>query len=101
MLFWKDFWTDGVALCDRFPRLFSFSLNSDYTVAELALSPDLGSCFGLPLSREAHIELGQVQQLLAEVDISENSLDTRSFTWGTAQYTSAKFYHFLFFSGAH
>jgi hypothetical protein len=96
VFFWKDFWTDGVALCDRFPRLFSFSLNSDYTVAELALSPDLGSCFALPLSLEAHIELGQVQQLLAEVDISENSVDTRSFVWGTDQYTSAKFYHFLF-----
>jgi hypothetical protein len=29
VLFWKDFWNSDGLLCDRYPRLFSYSLNED------------------------------------------------------------------------
>jgi hypothetical protein len=33
-LFWKDFWHGVTNLCDKFPRLFSYALNEDVTVAD-------------------------------------------------------------------
>jgi hypothetical protein len=33
-LFWKDFWQSKGLLSDRFPRLFSYTLNEDITVAD-------------------------------------------------------------------
>jgi hypothetical protein len=64
LFFWKDFWTNGQKLCEQFPRLFSFTLNEDVTVSDLALPTDLSSYFALPLSVEAHEEYMQIQQIL-------------------------------------
>jgi hypothetical protein len=69
-LFWKDFWTNGQTLCEQFPRLFSFTLNEDVTVSDLALPIDLSSDFALPLSVGAHEEYMQIQQILHSVAIS-------------------------------
>jgi hypothetical protein len=56
ILFWKDFWMQGELLCDKFPRLFSYVLNEDMSVAEMSLVRDLRSCFSLPLLVEAYAE---------------------------------------------
>jgi hypothetical protein len=95
-LFWKDFWSKGGTLCDQFPRLFSYTLHEDSTVADLALSPNLSSQFALPLSVEAYGEFIQVQELLSAITIMPETLDARRFVWGNTVYTSAKFYEFLF-----
>jgi hypothetical protein len=49
VLFWKDFWVNGELLCDKFPRLFSYALDEDASVASLALADDRFSAFSLPL----------------------------------------------------
>ena len=50
VLFWKDFWQNGVLLCDKYARLFSFVRNEDVTVADFANNVDPLSMFHLPLS---------------------------------------------------
>jgi hypothetical protein len=54
ILFWKDFWLNEEVLCDKFPRLFSYVLEEDVSVADLARTEDLISFFALPLSVEAY-----------------------------------------------
>jgi hypothetical protein len=49
-LFWKDFWTKGDLLCHKFPRLFSYALDDDISVAKMASFEQLNSGFALPLS---------------------------------------------------
>jgi hypothetical protein len=49
ILFWKDFWQEGTLLCDKFPRLFSFALDEDISVADLFSAGDMTSKFFLPL----------------------------------------------------
>jgi hypothetical protein len=43
VLFWKDFWHGNELLCNQFPRLYSFGLNLDDTVADIAMSTDIFS----------------------------------------------------------
>jgi hypothetical protein len=95
-LFWKDFWQCEINLCDKFPRLFSYALNEDLTVADFAHSPDATSLFSLPLSVQAFEELEQVQQIMENLVIDPSTHDSRVFVWGSNQYTSAKYYKFLF-----
>jgi hypothetical protein len=43
VLFWKGFWHGNELLCNQFPRLYSFGLNLDDTVADIAMSTDIFS----------------------------------------------------------
>jgi hypothetical protein len=95
VLFWKDFWSNGELLCDKFPRLFSFSLDEDISVASMISSEALSSCFALPLSVEAFQELQEVSAIIEDTNISETRLDQRKFVWGD-KYTPSRFYNFLF-----
>jgi hypothetical protein len=95
VLFWKDFWQDGNLLCDRYPRLFSFALDEDISVATLLSAEDMTSKFHLPLSMEAFQELQSVQQLAIANPLTSTTHDHRSFVWGS-KYSSARFYSFLF-----
>jgi hypothetical protein len=95
VLFWKDFWQDGTLLCDQYPRLFSFALDEDISVAALFSAEDMTSKFHLPLSTEAFQELQIIQQLSDNTPIVTDVHDTRSFVWGE-KYTSARYYRFLF-----
>jgi hypothetical protein len=96
VLFWKDSWHEDGLLCNQFPRLFSFALDEDVTVADLANSHDLSSKFVLPLSAQAFQELAQIQSYMQGLGADPNALDTRIFPWGSTAYTSAKFYNFIF-----
>jgi hypothetical protein len=49
-LFWKDFWHNEVNLCDAFPRLFSFAIHEDVTVADVANMEERSLLFHLSLS---------------------------------------------------
>jgi hypothetical protein len=48
ILFLKDFWINGELLCDKFPRLYSFVLDEDVSVAKMHTSEDLFSQFVTP-----------------------------------------------------
>jgi hypothetical protein len=93
--FGKKIWVNGELLCDRFPRLFSFALEEDSSVANMASALDLSSHFALLLSAEAFQELQLVSQVLLDTPIDDGVPDQRPFTWGPS-YTPSKFYNFLF-----
>ena len=82
-------------MCDAFPHLFSFTLNEDVSVAAMMNSTEPGRSFALPLSDEAYEEYEQVTEILA-VAASHDNADCRNFVWGTASYTAAKYYKFIF-----
>jgi hypothetical protein len=96
VLFWKDFWDDGELLCEKFPRLYSFVIDEDISVAAIHASTDLFSHFVLPLSVEAFQELQLVSEKILAKPIIPNSIDQRSFVWGSVSYAPAKYYRFLF-----
>lgn len=95
VLFWKDYWSNGELLCEKFPRLYSFALDEDLSVAELAQVEDLSTCFAVPISVEAFHEWQQVSQLLMDTPLSENAVDRRTFVWGD-KYTLSRYYNILF-----
>jgi hypothetical protein len=77
VLFWKDFWSEGELLCDKFPRLFSYALDENISVAAAASADEFSSCFALPLSVEAFHELQAVSVLMENTDIDATVLDQR------------------------
>jgi hypothetical protein len=95
VLFWKDFWYQDTVLSQKFPRLFSYALDEDLSVADMTSMDTLGSVFALPLSVEAFQEWQEVSLLIEATPITDHLTDTRTFTWGT-KYTPSKFYNFLF-----
>jgi hypothetical protein len=56
VLFWKDDWSNGELICHKFPRLYSYALDEDISVADLAHVEDLNNYFALPMLVEAFQE---------------------------------------------
>jgi hypothetical protein len=96
ILFWKDFWLEGELLCDKYPRLYSYAINEDMSVADMSLVPDIRSCFALPLSVEAYSEFQEVSHLITDHPIDATAPDRRVFVWGNSTYAASKYYNFLF-----
>jgi hypothetical protein len=96
VLFWKDHWNTDQLLCDRFPRLFSFALNEDTSVAQFIRSEDQFQFFALPLSVQAYEELSALLNITREIHSDPSSLDERTFYWSSTQYSSSKYYKFIF-----
>jgi hypothetical protein len=94
VLFWKDYWSNGELLCEKFPRLYSFALDEDLSVAELAQVEDLSTCFAVPISVEVFHEWQQISQLLMDTPLSENAVDLHTFVWGD-KYTPLRILQFL------
>jgi hypothetical protein len=86
----------GTLLCNAYPRLFSYALNEDLSVADFVGHQTPTSLFALPLSVQAFEEFNDTQAWVRELQIDTSLNDTRSFCWGNNQYTSAKFYRFIF-----
>jgi hypothetical protein len=63
--FWKDFWNSKkgseMLLCNEYPRLFSYSLNEDISVAQFLGNNTPINLFALPLSVQAFEELNEIQ----------------------------------------
>jgi hypothetical protein len=57
---------------------------------------NLFSHFVLPLSVEAFNDLHLVTDIMHSLPIQHNSIDQRSFVWGSISYAPAKFYRFMF-----
>jgi hypothetical protein len=95
VLFWKDYWSNGGLLCNKFPRLYSYALDEDLSVADLAHVEDLSVYFALPMSVEAFREWQEVSLLIQATPLSANEVDHRTFVWGD-KYAPSKYYNFLF-----
>jgi hypothetical protein len=67
VLFWKDHWNIDQLLCDRFPRLFSFALNEDISVADFIRSEDQFQFFALPLPVQVYEELSALLNITREL----------------------------------
>jgi hypothetical protein len=48
------------------------------------------------LSAQAYDELSEMQNILQMIQINDTLLDSRTFCWGNAQYTFAKYYKFIY-----
>jgi hypothetical protein len=70
-------------MCDRYPRLLSFALDEDISVATLLNEEDMTSKLYLPLSIEAFQELQSVQQLAIDNPLDAETHDQRCFVWGS------------------
>ena len=95
VLFWKDFWLDGILLCERLPHLYSFALEEDINVADMFHAQSLSAGFALQLSVQAYEEYEQIENVIQRLNLTDQ-YDSRSFIWGSNSYTSAKFYNFMF-----
>jgi hypothetical protein len=95
VLFWKDLWSHGELMCQKFPRLYSYAMNEDASVVALARLENLNEGFHLPLSVEAFQEWQAVSEILADIQLSDQQTDIRTFVWGP-KYTPSRYYKFLF-----
>jgi hypothetical protein len=66
VLFWKDFWYNGELMCDKYSRLYSYALDEDLSVADMAQLEDLNGGFAIPLSVEAFQEFQQLTEILVD-----------------------------------
>jgi hypothetical protein len=82
VLLWKDFWSNGELLCDKYPGLLSYALNEDILVASFASMQDVGFYFGLPLSMEAYQEFQEMPSFMEAAPLDNGIIDTRRFVWG-------------------
>jgi mannosylglycoprotein endo-beta-mannosidase len=96
ILFWKDFWHSDQLLCEEFPMLFTFTKNEDLCVADFISNNTPEDLFDLPLSVQAHDELLNISEVINNVQITTGTPDGRCFCWGAANFTSAKYYKFIF-----
>lgn len=72
IMFWNDTWIlelNGSSISQSFPRLFSYVLDGQLSVAQV-LGHDLLENFHLPLSTQAFQELQSLQQILVNYQIS-------------------------------
>jgi hypothetical protein len=70
ILFWCDLWKDNT-LDVKFQRLFSFTKDKLISVKEFFARNGMSDLFHLPLSTQAHSEYLQLQELMAEIEVSD------------------------------
>jgi hypothetical protein len=93
--FWDDLWTDDV-LAHCFPGIFSYARNPNISVNEVMSAEDLDTLFALPISQEAFEELQMLSVFLQSQAFDEDSKDIWTYQWGSATYSSSKFYKVAF-----
>lgn len=94
-LFWNDIWNDRL-LHQSFPRLYAYAKNKSMSVRNFMSLQNTSQHFHLPLSSQAHQEYMQLQQIIrgGTLILNEDHKDTWIYQWGTASYTSSKFYYY-------
>jgi hypothetical protein len=75
VLFWSDVWNDHL-IQQKLPRFYSFAKNKNISVFAFLQNDSLEAQFHLPLSDQAFQEYLQFQQLIQQVQVSENSKDS-------------------------
>jgi hypothetical protein len=87
-----DIW-NGHLLRNKFPRLFSFAKNKTILVAQFLLNNNMEQQFYLPLSVQTFQEYHELQELIQQIQITEQGKGSWSYIWGNSSYTASKFYH--------
>jgi hypothetical protein len=91
VLFWHDIW-NGHCLQQKFPRLFTNAKNDKISAAAFLRNNVINDQFFLPLSEEAFQEYHELQTIIQNLQIQKHSRDKWTYIWGSAQYSSKKFY---------
>lgn len=94
VLFWDDAWTNGI-LANQLPRLVTFAKNTRTSVKETVQTENIEDIF-LPLSEEAFVELETLQQQLDNLPEPSTKIDSWSYIWGNARYSSQRLYKLAF-----
>jgi hypothetical protein len=68
-LFWSDSW-QGEVMHNRFPRLYSFALDTDVSVQDVMSRDDKAILFELPLSEQAFQEYQDMLHTLSQIEYS-------------------------------
>jgi hypothetical protein len=92
-LFWFDNWaanSSSIPLRIRFPRLFSYVLEENWSAQRVYASNDLAELFHRPISAQAFQELEQLKLLMERHPLSDQE-DSWTYVWG-GKYSAAKFY---------
>jgi hypothetical protein len=92
-LFWFDNWavnSSSIPLKTRFPRLFSYVLEENWSAQRVYASNDLSELFHRPISAQAFQELEQLKLLMDRHPLSDQE-DSWTYVWG-GKYSAAKFY---------
>jgi hypothetical protein len=92
-LFWSDSWEingSSRPLKDRYPRLFSFVLNENMSIAQVYDQGDFSSLFYRPLSIAAYGEFQELQEIMRSSPLSLEP-DVWGYVWGE-RYMAASFY---------
>ena len=87
---------DQELLADKYPRLFSYALDSDASIQSFMNSENLLDHFALPLSTEAYDEFQLLTTDCTNMDYEQSAPDRRSFVWGKSSYSSGCFYKYMF-----
>jgi hypothetical protein len=94
-LFWADKW-NGVCPQERFPRLYSYTVNQTLSVKEALLMPDIVDLFERPLSQQAAMELVELQGLIQTVVLQPEGKDEWKTIWKDGTYSAQRFYRHSF-----
>jgi hypothetical protein len=86
VLFWKYFLINGTLLGDNFPRLYSFAINEELCILTL--------CFLYQWKHSMSFKWSLLYYY--RTPITSDTLDQRTFVWGSSGYAPAKFYKFMF-----
>jgi hypothetical protein len=63
-------------MCNKFSRLYSYALNEDVTVAQIAATEDLFSVLALPISSQTFEELNVVQLIVNDLNVEHAVTNT-------------------------
>jgi hypothetical protein len=91
-LFWMDVRNDHL-LQNKFSILFSFAKNKTISVAQFLLNNSIKQQFQLPLSIQAFQEYQSMQQIIQQIQITDQARDSWHYIWRNSTYMSSKFYH--------
>jgi hypothetical protein len=94
-LFWVDKWNE-ICPQEKFPRLYSYTVNQTISVKEALLIPNIVDLFERPLSQQATTGLVELQSFVQGVVLDANGKDEWKTIWKDGTYSAQRFYHHSF-----
>lgn len=90
VLLWKDHW-NGSTPADAYPHLFSFAKNEHISFKMAINTNDFLDNFNLPLSVEAHHQLLNLQEAIADRELITGN-DQWKYSWVNDKFSTSKAY---------
>jgi hypothetical protein len=90
---WRDKWK-GIPLCDKFPELYSYTVNTNITFNQVKMVPMIEGLFHLPLSAPAYGQMLLLGTMLHEVGLSDTP-DKLTCANNSDKYSSQKVYKLI------